>query len=191
MMVLLQLLLSFVQIGLYSFGGGYAALPLIQYQVVDLHKWLTVQEFADVITISQMTPGPIAINAASFVGRKVAGLPGSIVATFGNVLPSLIIVLILAALFARYRSLKVMDGILYGLRPAVVGLIASAGLAILFLALLGDQNFPTTLETLSLFAVILFAFGFTITKFKKINPIFIIIGSGVVTVLASLAGMKI
>jgi chromate transporter len=190
-MVLLQLLLSFVQIGLYSFGGGYAALPLIQYQVVDLHKWLTVQEFADVITISQMTPGPIAINAASFVGRKVAGLPGSIVATFGNVLPSLIIVLILAALFARYRSLKVMDGILYGLRPAVVGLIASAGLAILFLALLGDQNFPTTLETLSLFAVILFAFGFTITKFKKINPIFIIIGSGVVTVLASLAGMKI
>jgi chromate transporter len=84
-----------------------------------------------------------------------------------------------------------MDGILYGLRPAVVGLIASAGLAILFLALLGDQNFPTTLETLSLFAVILFAFGFTITKFKKINPIFIIIGSGVVTVLASLAGMKI
>ena len=87
-MIYLQLFFSFLQIGAFSFGGGYAAMPLIQNQIVDLHHWLSFSEFTDLITISQMTPGPIAINSATFVGIKVAGIPGAICATIGCILPS-------------------------------------------------------------------------------------------------------
>ena len=87
-MIYLQLFLSFLQIGLFSFGGGYAAMPLIQAQIVDAHGWLTMSEFTDLITISQMTPGPIAVNSATFVGINIAGIPGAIVATIGCILPS-------------------------------------------------------------------------------------------------------
>ena len=127
-MIYLQLLLSFLQIGLLSIGGGYAALPIIQSQVVDLHHWITMREFADILTISQMTPGPIAINGATFVGTKIAGLPGAIVASVGVVIPSFIIVLTLAFIYYKYRQLDTIQAVLKGLRPAVVALIASAGL---------------------------------------------------------------
>ena len=87
-MIYLKLFLSFLQIGAFSFGGGYAALPLIQEQVVTLNNWLSLREFTDLITISQMTPGPIAINSATFVGIKIAGIGGALAATFGCILPS-------------------------------------------------------------------------------------------------------
>ena len=95
-MMYFELLWSFIQIGMFSIGGGYAAMPLIQNQVVDMHPWLTMQQFADVMAIAEMTPGPIAINAATFVGIQIAGIPGAIVATLGCVMPSCIIVLTLA-----------------------------------------------------------------------------------------------
>ena len=95
-MLYLQLFWSFFQIGLFSIGGGYAAMPLIQNQVVDLHHWLTLSEFTDLITISQMTPGPIAINSATFVGIRIGGVGGALVSTLGCILPSLIIVMTLA-----------------------------------------------------------------------------------------------
>lgn len=190
-MVHLQLLWSFIQIGLFSFGGGYAALPLIKNQVVAVHGWLTVQEFADVVTISQMTPGPIALNAASFVGTRVAGLPGAVVATFGTVLPSLVIVLTLAWFYFRFRNLKVIQGALYGLRPAVVAFIASAGLSILFLALFGTETFPASLSQISWYAVGLFIAGFIFIRRRKTNPIFIIVGTGALTVALSLLGVPV
>ena len=133
-MIYLQLLLSFLQIGLLSFGGGYAALPLIQDQIVSLHGWLSMEEFTDLITISQMTPGPIAINAATFVGLKIAGVPGAIVATLGCVLPSCVIVTLIAGLYLKYRTMRVLQSVLGTLRPAVVALIASAGVSILLTA---------------------------------------------------------
>ena len=119
-MIYLQLFWSFLQIGLFSFGGGYAAMPLIQGQVVSSHGWLTMSEFTDLITISQMTPGPIAVNSATFVGLKIAGIPGAVVATVGCILPSCIIVTILAKLYLRYRSMDMLQGVLHSLRPAVV-----------------------------------------------------------------------
>ena len=91
-MILLKLFFSFIQIGLFSIGGGYAAMPLIQAQVVEANGWLTMNEFIDLITIAEMTPGPIAVNSATFVGIRIAGLPGAVVATFGCILPSLFIV---------------------------------------------------------------------------------------------------
>ena len=100
-MLLLKLFFSFIQVGLFSVGGGYAAMPLIQGQVVTLHGWLTKSEFTDLITISQMTPGPIAVNSATFVGMKIAGIPGAVVATAGCILPSCVIVTILARLYLK------------------------------------------------------------------------------------------
>ena len=111
-MIYLKLFLSFLQIGLFSFGGGYAAMPLIQEQVVTQHGWLTMTEFTDLITISQMTPGPIAINAATFVGSKIAGVPGSIAATCGCILPSCIIVTLIAWFYLRYKKMKMFQSVL-------------------------------------------------------------------------------
>ena len=137
-MMYLQLFLSFIQVGIFSFGGGYAAMPLIQSQVVTNHRWLTMSEFTDLITISQMTPGPIAVNSATFVGLKIAGVLGAVVATFGCILPSCIIVTVLAKLYLKYRSVDMMQEVLYSLRPAVVAMIASAGILILMTAFWGN-----------------------------------------------------
>ena len=124
-MILLQLFWSFLQIGLFSFGGGYAAMPLIQAQIVTQHGWLGMAEFTDLVTISQMTPGPIAINAATFVGLRVAGVSGALAATVGCMLPSCVLVTLLARLYLRYRKLSLLQGVLTSLRPAVVAMIAA------------------------------------------------------------------
>ena len=178
-MVYLQLLWSFFQIGLFSFGGGYAAMPLIQHQVVELRGWLTMTQFSDIVTISQMTPGPIAINSATFVGIRVAGLPGAVVATLGCVLPSCIIVMALAFLYERYRGLSLVQGILGGLRPAVVAMIASAGISLLVLALWGeDVTSLTNPQQVQWLSVAIFAAGFLVLRKWKPDPILILLGSG-------------
>lgn len=179
-MIYLKLFWSFFQIGLFSFGGGYASLPLIQDQVVSGHHWLSMKEFADVITISQMTPGPIAINSASFVGVKVGGVPGAMVATFGCVLPSLIIVLSLAFFYYRYRNLSMVQGVLNGLRPAVVALIAAAGIALVELALWTNGKFSWAICKIDLVAIIIFLGGLFVLRKWKVNPILVMILAGVV-----------
>lgn len=130
-MTWIQLFFSFLQVGLFSVGGGYAAIPLIQSQVVTGHGWLTMGEFADLVTIAEMTPGPIAVNAATFVGIRIAGMPGALIATLGCIAPSMLIVSLMAAAYRRYHDLALMQDVLGSLRPAVVALIASAGLAVL------------------------------------------------------------
>ncbi|WMJ90265.1 chromate transporter [Anaerocolumna sp. MB42-C2] len=130
-MIYLQLFLSFIQIGLFSIGGGYAAMPLIQHQVVEIHSWLTMNEYTDLITIAGMTPGPIAVNSATFVGIRIAGIGGAIIATFGCILPSCFIVSLLAYIYYRYKGVTALESVLSSLRPAVVSLIAAAGLSIL------------------------------------------------------------
>ena len=179
-MILLQLFVSFFQVGLFTIGGGYAALPLIQQQIVDIHGWLTLKEFADVVTISQMTPGPIGINAATFVGTKVSGLLGAVVATVGCVTPSIIIVLILAHIYLKYRDLSLIKGILGGLRPATVALIASAGLSIIATSFFGTKLNQIVFSNIDVVAVIVFAAGLTVLRLrKKTDPILIILGAGV------------
>lgn len=179
-MIYLKLFISFLQIGLFSIGGGYAAMPLIQEQVVNTNHWLTMTEFSDLITIAEMTPGPIAINSSTFVGNQIAGIGGSLIATLGCVLPSFVIVLTLAYLYFKYRNITVVQGILSGLRPAVVALIASAGLSILILALWGEHGITTNVFDINFIAVGLFlASLFVLRKFKP-NPIFVMMGSGVV-----------
>lgn len=183
-MILLQLFWSFFQIGLFSIGGGYAAMPVIQSQIVDNRRWLTLTEFADVITISQMTPGPIAINSATFVGQRIAGLGGALVATLGCILPSLIIVLVLAVIYYRYRSLRLMQGILGGLRPAVVAMIASAGLSLLVLSFWQGQ--PANLHPASVdwIAVAIAVASLAALRLKKIDPVLVMSGAGLAGLIA-------
>ena len=169
-MIYFQIFLSFLQIGLFSFGGGYAALPLIQGQVVELHHWLSMEEFTDLITISQMTPGPIAINSATFVGIKIAGILGSVIATLGCVLPSCIIVTLLAKIYLKYKNMSVLQKVLSSLRPGVVAMIASAGVSILVSAFWGNEtvilwnNINWSLVVIFLICILL------LLKFKM-NPI--------------------
>jgi chromate transporter len=178
-MILFQLFWSFFLVGLFSFGGGYASLPLIQHQVLEVHNWLTPTEFMDILTISQMTPGPIAINASTFVGTKTAGLAGAIVATAGCVTPSCIIVLILATLYYKYKGLSMVQGIIKGLRPAVVALIASAGLSILVTVLFNKEEFPLKASDLDWIAAGLFPASLFLLRKFKLNPIIVMLTAGV------------
>lgn len=184
-MIYLQLFWSFLQIGLFSFGGGYAAMPLIQEHVVTTHQWLSMSEFTDLITISQMTPGPIAINSATFVGIKIAGIPGAAIATIGCILPSCIIVTLIAKLYLKYRNMAMLQGILNSLRPAVVAMIASAGISILITALWGSSASILLSKTNWLLAVIFAGCIVLLQKFKM-NPIWVMILAGVVNTCFSL-----
>lgn len=182
-MIYVELLWSFFQIGLFSIGGGYAAMPLIQHQVVDLHPWLTMTQFADIMTIAEMTPGPIAINSATFVGIQVAGLPGALVATLGCILPSCIIVMALAYLYYRYKGLSMVQGILSGLRPAVVAMITSAGISLLILSLYGAQELTADLSGVNWISMGIFTVAILILRRWKVNPIWVMAGAGAAGVL--------
>ncbi len=187
---IIQLFFSFIQVGLFSVGGGYAAIPLIQNQIVDTHSFMNMEQFTDLITIAEMTPGPISINSATFVGTQLAGLPGALICSLGCVLPSFFICLSLAYFYYKYRNLSGVQTILANLRPAVVALISSAGLSILALAvfsldknevisLISTNNF-TFLQNFRVVELLLFALGLFLLRKFKLNPIMIIFGSGVI-----------
>ena len=174
-MIYWQLFLSFLQIGMFSFGGGYAALPLIQEQVVTQHGWLSRSEFTDLITISQMTPGPIAVNSATFVGIRLAGFLGTLAATFGCILPSCILVTVLSYLYLKYRKMSMLQGVLETLRPAVVSMIAAAGVSILITAFWNDAvSFMSTKWD----SIVIFVIAVWLLKKKNWNPILVMVLSG-------------
>lgn len=170
--MILELFFSFLQIGLFSVGGGYAAMPLIREQTTELHSWLTLNEFADLATIAEMTPGPIAVNGATFVGMRVAGFPGAAAAVLGCLLPSCALVSVLALLYRKYRRADALRQILGSMRPAVVALIASAGLALLRQTLFqGGEVDPAALDVQSF---VLFVGAFLLLRWKKASPILVL-----------------
>lgn len=175
-MVYLQLFYTFFKIGLFGFGGGYAMLSLIQAEVVTRHSWLSAQEFTDIVAISQMTPGPIGINSATYVGYVATGsVWGSVIATFAVTLPSFILMLTISKFFLKYQKHPVVESIFSGLRPAIVGLLAAAALV-----LMNTENFGSpTQDTYTFVAsVILFIIAFVGTYRFKINPILMILACG-------------
>lgn len=177
-MLYIELFIVYFQIGLFAFGGGYAAMPLIQNLVVEGKGWLNMAEYADLTTIAEMTPGPIAVNSATFVGQKMAGLPGAVICTLGCILPSLIIVLTLAYFYTKYRELKTVKAVLAELRPAVVAMIAGAGLTILLLALFGTSKL-NEIASVRYIELLLFAVSLFLLRKYKANPIMIIFGTAV------------
>lgn len=182
--MLIKLFISFLKIGLFSFGGGYAALPLIQQEVVTQNGWLGVSEFNDLITISQMTPGPIALNSATFVGQRVAGFPGSLAATIGCILPSAIIVGAISYFYKKYKDLDLITEVLKFLRPAIVVMILIAGIDILKTALF-DVN-PVAMENLDLKMLGIFAISFIIMQKKDLDPIKVMLASGAIYLVLGL-----
>ncbi len=182
-MIYLQLFLTFFKIGAFTFGGGYAMLPLVQSEVTD-KGWLDIQTIVDFIAVSESTPGPFAVNAATFVGSQVAGFWGAFCATVGVVLPSFIIILIVAKFFAKFKDSKVIKGCMSGLKPAVIGLIAAAvvsvGATVFF-----TGGFTLSAVTNITFYVSLFIFAVSlICAFKKVHPILIICISAVLGIIS-------
>ena len=187
--MLAQLFLSFLQVGAFSIGGGYAAMPLIQSQVVERFGWLTMEEFTNLITIAEMTPGPISVNSATFVGLRVGGVAGALIATFGCILPSLILVSLLSWAYAKYRSGRAMQTVLSLLRPVVVALITSAALDILFTAVLTTDMLSPESLSVDWVNVILFGVALLLLRRLKANHIAVMAGCGGVYVLvAALSG---
>ncbi|MGN0572116.1 MAG: chromate transporter [Candidatus Fimenecus sp.] len=175
-MIYLQLFFSFLQVGLFSVGGGYAAIPLIQSQAVDKYGWLSLSEFTNLVTVAEMTPGPIAVNAATFTGIQIAGIGGAVVATFGCISPSMVLVSVLAVLYGKFKKNSTFQNILQTLRPAVVALILSAGLHILRLVAFGEQDIA--LDTTNLIGILLFAGAFFVLRKWKISPILVLLLCG-------------
>ena len=176
MIIYLQLFLSYLKIGFFGFGGGYAMLSLIQNEIVEQREWLTTTEFADIVAVSQITPGPIAINSATYIGYEVAGFLGSVIATFAVCLPSLTLMLLLTWFFLRHRDNRYIQTTVKAVSPIVVGMIASAALLMMFPVSGKNENFIDVWSWL-LFGAVLYG------SYKKINPILMILLSAVVGVL--------
>ena len=172
-MVYLELIYVFFKIGLFGFGGGYAMISLIQFEVVDHFKWMTMQEFADILAISQITPGPISINSATYVGFKVGGITGAVVATLALCLPSFILMYFVIKTLLKNAENRYVQYVFSGLRPAVAGLIFAAALL-----LMNTENFPDAGLGMNNFSIIICAATFIASYFYKVNPILLIILAG-------------
>lgn len=186
MSVLFQMFISFIQVGLFSVGGGYAAIPLIQDKIVNQFHLLNMAEFKDLIAIAEMTPGPISINSSTFVGMRLAGVPGALLCTLGCVIPSFCICLILAHFYFKYRNLSGVQTVLSSLRPAVVAMIGSAGLSILTLGLFNADLHHLVLSNIRPIECGLFVLCLFLLRKYKTNAVTIILGSGVVGTLVYL-----
>ena len=179
-MVLLELFWSFLKIGFTSFGG-LSMIPLITQEMLS-HGWMTAEQVSDIVAIAEMTPGPITVNSATFVGIRMAGIPGALVATMGCILPSLIIVSLLSWLYEKYRSMDAMQAVLACLRPAVVALIASAALTILRVVVFAGG--VVSAEAVQMLYVALFAAALVVLRVKHSNPILVMVCCGAVSLIA-------
>lgn len=169
-MILLDLFLTFFKVGAFTFGGGYAMLPLIQEEVVN-NAWLSENDIINFIAVSESTPGPFAINIATYIGSEMAGIIGAICATIGVILPSLIIIILVAKLFEKFKTNKIIKGCMTGLKPAVVGLIGASVLSI------GKTVF---IENGFSFVSLVLFLSMSVLAFKKVHPIIIILISAIV-----------
>ncbi len=189
-MLILKLFFAFIQVGLFSVGGGYAAIPLIQEQIVEIYGLMTLEEFSDLITVAEMTPGPISINSATFVGMRLAGIPGVLICSIGCIIPSFCICLTLAHFYYRYRSVSGVQIVLGSLRPAVVAMIASAGASILMLGLFQAELQDVVWSNIRWVELGIFAVALFLLRKFKVNAISVILGSGVIgTVIYALLGI--
>lgn len=180
-MIYLKLFISFFKIGLFTFGGGYAMLPLIEKEVMN-NKWMELDELVNFVAVSESTPGPFAVNVSTYVSSVVGGVFGAISATLGVVLPSFIIILLLAKCYGKFKESKIVNGCMNGLHPAVVGLIAAAALSI------GKSVFRISTETIASSSGALTSIGIIIVAifmlYKKSNPIWVICVSGLIGIVS-------
>lgn len=194
-MIYLQLFFEFFKTGLFAVGGGMATLPFL-YDMSDKTGWFTSGQLADMIAVSESTPGPIGVNMATYVGFTTAGIGGAIIATLGLVIPSIIIIIIISYFLKSFRENKYVDAVFYGLRPASTGLIAAAGMTVVTMTLLQMDLFKISGKILDLFnwkslilAIIIYVLSNNINQTKKLHPVFFIAGSAIVGIIFGFAGV--
>ena len=176
--MLWNMFLTFFKIGAFTFGGGYAMIPIIQEEIVEKKKWIDDNEFMDAIALAQASPGPVAVNTSVYCGYKLKGFKGAIACTMGTVLPSFITILIIAIFFFQFRENAIIDQIFMGIRPAVVALIASAVYKMWKKAQYGYDKFAIALGTL------------LIIVFMDISPIWLVIAGGLGSVIINKLRVK-
>lgn len=180
-MIHLKLFLSFFKIGLFSIGGGYAGIQIIKDEIIG-NGWLSAEKFADIVCIAEMTPGPIGINSATFVGLNIAGISGAITASLSFVLPSAIIVGILAFLYGKYKGLRLIDSILGSIKPCIIALILSAGLSLLSVAVSAKPSSPAPILGIDIIMLGIFLLSlFLLRRCKRLSPILIMLLSGLLS----------
>ena len=175
-MIYLRLFLAFFKIGLFGFGGGAAMLPVIYSSARSLGT-MTPAEFSNLVGISQMTPGPIAVNAATYVGYLTAGLPGALVATFSVALPSFILITLVSYFITKFRESEAVNGALYGVRPMTAGLVLAA---VMFM---GQQAVGGGTQMVGILSLVICIASFVLTGKKNVNPLVVIAGAGVIGAL--------
>lgn len=182
-MIFLRLFWEFFKTGLFAVGGGMATLPFL-YGMSEKTGWFTASQLADMVAVSESTPGPIGVNMATYVGFTTAGIPGAVVATLGLAAPCIIIILIIARILEKFRKNRYVDAAFYGLRPCSVGLIGAAGLLVVKIALFNPEAFALSGDffgSLRIKAVVLAAVLFVLTRYvkplKKLHPVFFILAS--------------
>lgn len=192
-MIYLQLFFEFFKTGLFAIGGGMATLPFL-YDMADKTGWFTSAQLADMIAISESTPGPIGVNMATYVGFTTAGIWGAIIATIGLITPSVIIIIIISYFLKSFRDNKYVDAAFYGLRPASTGLIAAAGMTVVTITLLQIDLFKSTSKIIDLFnwkslilAFIIYILTNYVKQTKKLHPVFFIVGSAIIGMLFGFA----
>jgi len=189
-MIFLKLFITFFKIGIFSFGGGYAMIPFIEKEIHS-NGWLTSAEFLDIIAIAEMTPGPIAINSATFVGFKTAGFFGGLSATLGVSMPSVLLILLISTFFFRYREHPINKAVFYGIRPVVAGLILSASIFVAKTALLKtditsefiNRLFSNPLNVISIGSLFVLAVTLIALIKYKLHPILTVVISGVIGII--------
>ena len=194
-MIYLQLFFEFFKTGLFAVGGGMATLPFL-YDMAEKTNWFTSGQLADMIAVSESTPGPIGVNMATYVGFTTAGFWGGLIATLALVTPSVIIIVIISYFLKAFRENKYVDAAFYGLRPASTGLIAAAGMTVVTITLLQMDLFKNSGGIMDLFnwkslilAVIIYILSNNIKQTKKLHPVFFIVGSAIIGILFGFAGV--
>ena len=177
--MILKLIISFMKIGVLAFGGAYASIPLVEKEVVEIQKWMTYEEFADLLALDELTPGPILINSATFVGMKVNGISGAIAATVGCILPSCMISLLLILIYRKYRKLSYMESIIRTLKCMAIALILST-----FIRIVNNNVFNGIM--VNYIGIVLMLVSFYVLRKYKINPLYIMLVCGVISVICAL-----
>lgn len=189
-MIYIKLLLTFLKIGLFSFGGGYAMIPMIEKEI-EGNGWLSASEFFDIVAIAEMTPGPIAVNSATFVGYKTAGFLGGLTATIGVVIPSLVLILIISRFFFKFQKYPLNTAVFYGVRPVIAGLIATAAIFVSETAIFKGKLttnlilklFRHPLDIINVGSIFIFAVSLIALRRTKLHPILVIALSGALGIL--------
>jgi chromate transporter len=189
-LIYIKLLLTFLKIGLFSFGGGYAMIPMIEKEI-EGNGWLSASEFFDIVAIAEMTPGPIAVNSATFVGYKTAGFLGGLTATIGVVIPSLVLILIISRFFFKFQKHPLNTAVFYGVRPVIAGLIATAAIFVSETAIFKGKLttnlilklFRHPLDIINVGSIFIFAVSLIALRRTKLHPILVIALSGALGIL--------